>query len=338
MRKALLISGIILTCIISLGVVFRLLHFPGSSQMLVLGIGAVMVYFLPALSIYQLKNARTTGLKATIIFGAVVGILFLFPGLLFSIQRWPGGTLLFFAGIAGAIIFTFLYFITRSKAGDPVTPREPFTLIVLVLVVVLFGGRLFVREAANEKLKENNASYYSAMEQRQDADHAATEAYVKVLNDTNDTAAVRSAEELHRATIDVLQYINETRGEVVGWCMNIDPKYGDTLSVSLIDRPGDYDTPTHYFIGSDPANVTGKSKELSAVLKTYYNRNYSSDKVKKIIPDDIYSEEHDKLISWEWNNFYHKTILEALTTLLKIQTDILNAEKEALEKKEFKIK
>jgi hypothetical protein len=336
MRKTLLYSGIALTALILAGVILRLLHLPGSTPMLVIGIGLVMAYFLPMLLIHRIKNDTTRFQNITTIFGCVVGWLFLFPGLLFAIQRWPGSLMLVTGGIFLGIIFIVLFFLSRKNAGNPVVLREPFTIIIIALISILFTGRYFVREATNEKLKENIASYYSAMEKRLDADHAAGEAYIKVLNDTSDTAAVRLAEELHRATIDMVQYINETRGEVVGRCMGIDPQYGDTLSARLIDHPGDYDTPTHYFIGFDPANVTGKSKELKIVLVNYLDNYYSPDKTKKFRPDDVFSEEMDMLISWEWYNFYHRNIIETITTLAEIQTNILTLEKEALQKREFK--
>ncbi len=335
MRKSTLISGIILTAVVFIGVVLRLFHLPGSNPFIIFGIALLMVYFLPSLLIYRLKNDSTAFEKGTTIFGCIVAWLFLLPGLLFSIQRWPGGVFLIFLGIPGGLIFLVLYFLAKNKAQKPVSPFEPFTLIVLSLFIILFTGRFFVRQATAENLEQDMADYEIALTERSLANDAMQVSYNKVSNDTTDTLSIRSAQHLYSETQAVLQYINEMRGEVVAECIGAPPSVGDTFSVRLIERPGDYDTPTNYFIGPDPANVTGKSKELNAALYKYLNKNYSRDQIKGNEPADIYDKEQNRMISWGWATFYHKNIIQDLTTLLKIQTSILQLEKKAFEEKNF---
>src|ERR1044072_5926241 len=43
-------------------------------------------------------------------------------------------------------------------------------------------------------------------------------------------------------------------------------KQGDTLHSYLLAMPDNYDIPTHFMIGDDPANVTGKVKDLEAKI------------------------------------------------------------------------
>lgn len=336
MRKSTLILGVVLTCIIALGVLFRIMHWPGSSPMIVLGIGSVMTIFLPMLLIHRLKTDKTALERGTAIFGFITGFLFLFPGLLFSIQRWPGGVVMIYGGILFGLVFLFLFLLSRKKSGKPVFAIESFSLIIVSMLLVLFGGRFVVKQRSADKAHENMIAYAEAFkEQRrmvQEADHAFSE----IMAGNNDTATIRAAQHLHYETVQLLQYIYKMRAEVVARNMGIPESMADTLSMSLIERPTDYDTPTHYFIGEDPNNITGKAKDLQIALTQYLNDNYERQQVEKIVPRTIYIEETGVEISWASYNFYHKSIVEALTTLLKIQTNILKADKAALEKKEFK--
>lgn len=294
-----------------------------------------MVYFLPLLLVYRLKTVSTGFQKGVAVFGFVVGFLFLFPAFLFSIQRWPGGVFLYLLGTGSGLIFVILFFISENKSGKPFSLLQPFTIIISVMLLLLFSGRYFVRQRSADNAMQNMAEYYEVAKERAIAEQEANATYIKIVNDTSDTAAIRMAEKLHHATSEMMQLISEMRGDVVACCADVESRVGDTLSASLIPRPNDYDTPTMYFIGSNPANVTGKAKELNVVLSNYLRENYLPERIKEVKPADVYSNEYEKMVSWEWYFFYHKTIIEALTKLEQIKTDILELEKKSLETKEF---
>lgn len=336
MRKTTLVTGVVVTVMLFLGLALKFLHMPGGSALVVLGVGLTMVVFLPMLLVHRLKTDTTALQRGTAIFGFITAFLFLFPGLLFSIQRWPGGLVLFYAGIFFGLIFLLLFILSRNKSGKSISPTEPFSLIIVALLLILFGGRFVVRQRSADKAHENMIAYAEAFkEQRrmvQEADHAFSE----IMAGNNDTATIHSAQQLHYETVQLLQYIYKMRAELLSFSEGIPENMADTLSISLVEHPTDYDTPTHYFIGEDPNNITGKAKDLQIALTQYLNDNYERQQVEKIVPRTIYIEETDVEISWASYNFYHKSIAEALTTLLKIQTNILKADKAALEKKEFK--
>lgn len=136
------------------------------------------------------------------------------------------------------------------------------------------------------------------------------------------------------------EYINSLRGEMISLSAGFpeaEKKKGDTMRLILLDKPDDYDSPTHYMIGDDPAHVTGKAKDLKDKL-IQYNKDLLAlldDKQKTelkprldktLIPTDQYSKENEKMISWEWYNFYHAPIVAAVAQLTRIQNDVKNAE------------
>ncbi|MBI3512319.1 MAG: gliding motility protein GldM [Bacteroidetes bacterium] len=134
------------------------------------------------------------------------------------------------------------------------------------------------------------------------------------------------------------KYIDDLRGEMISHSAggDITPKIGDTLHLVLLDKPDDYDTPTHFMIGEDPSNVTGKAKDLKDSLIKYHDHlmallpKESQEKLKgsldPLIPKEQYSKEMEKMISWEWYNFYHIVIVASVAQLTRIQNDVKNAE------------
>jgi gliding motility-associated protein GldM len=147
------------------------------------------------------------------------------------------------------------------------------------------------------------------------------------------------AKKVQDLSTEICAYIRTIRGEMVAISAGLpenEKKKGDTLQLIYLDKPDDYDTPTHYMIGEDPANVTGKAKELEQklikfhddILKLVPEKSQAEVKprLEPLVPKDQYSKENEKMINWSWYNFYHAPIVAAIAQLDRIQTDVKNAE------------
>lgn len=130
--------------------------------------------------------------------------------------------------------------------------------------------------------------------------------------------------------------ITKIRGEMVALSAGVTPKQGDTMNLNYLDKPDDYDSPTTFMIGSDPANVTGAAKGLKDKLTKYFDdmtklvpekeQAAFKARIKPSIPGLVYSHEQGKEISWEWYNFYHAPIVACVAQLDRIVNDVKNAE------------
>ncbi|MCA6362540.1 MAG: gliding motility protein GldM [Bacteroidetes bacterium] len=115
-------------------------------------------------------------------------------------------------------------------------------------------------------------------------------------------------------------------------------KSGDTLRAKWLTKPDDYDIPTNFMIGDDPASI--EATKPSAVLKkklAEYKKfllGQLDEKAKASIgknlsildTPDQYSKDNEKMVSWEWYNFYHMPVSAMLANLARIQNDIKNTE------------
>jgi gliding motility-associated protein GldM len=121
----------------------------------------------------------------------------------------------------------------------------------------------------------------------------------------------------------------------------VDHKVGDTLRLTLLDKPDDYDNPTHYMVGSDPSNITGEAKPLKEKLIAYYGelvklvpkdkqKDFQSRIQPSIPTEKVYSAEHGEMVPWEEYNFYHAPIVAAIAQMDRIINDVKNAEGDAV--------
>ena len=111
---------------------------------------------------------------------------------------------------------------------------------------------------------------------------------------------------------------------------------GDTLRSTLLEKPDDYDIPTNFMIGADPANVTGKAAELEKQMdeyKAFLTKQLNPQQQKNLErnlatlnTDEVFNKTEEKDVSWAWGNFYHLPVVAMLANLTRLQVDVKNAE------------
>lgn len=100
------------------GTLFKILHYPGASILLVIGLALIALLFMPFALIVNVKGQKGLKAKAMPVSGFIGGsFLILFS--LFKIMHWPGASALFMVGIAiMLLIFMPLRFIKAYRNAD----------------------------------------------------------------------------------------------------------------------------------------------------------------------------------------------------------------------------
>lgn len=170
-----------------------------------------------------------------------------------------------------------------------------------------------------------------------------------MLNDEKKTAPLfNKAMEIKKESQRIYDYVQKIKNDLKTEVQfgtgagEAEHQIGDTLRSTLIDKPDDYDVPTHYMIGDDPANIGPEAaaavlkKELQGYKKFINDRSSpeSQEKMKNNLAAfdcvDQWNQSEEKDVSWEWYNFYHMPIVAMLANLTRIQVDIKNAEGDAV--------
>jgi len=106
MKKATSILGMAGGLFTIAGTLFKILHYPGASILLVLGLGIIALLFMPFALIVNIKGQSGIKAKAMPISGFIGGI-FLILFSLFKIMHWPGASALFIVGV-GVMLLVFM--------------------------------------------------------------------------------------------------------------------------------------------------------------------------------------------------------------------------------------
>lgn len=221
-------------------------------------------------------------------------------------------------------------------AGGKETPRQKMIgmmYLVLTALLALNVSKEIINafvvmntglEETNKNSSAKNGILYSAFANALANDEKKTRPYF------DDAMAVQ------KEAAAIIQYIEELKSDIKLQTEKLESKQvADTFSLRNISKLDDYDTPTLIMIGSDPANVTGKAKELKDKIEAFKSKLLNLKSLTEterknynvgLYTGEFWNQSEEKMVSWEWYNFYHLPIAAAVANLTKMQNDIRNVE------------
>lgn len=138
MKKTLYLIGLLSTIFTFLGSIFKIMHWPGASVMIIIGAFSFAFIFIPFLIFLKFKEVIFLFDKFIYSIGVVLGTI-LMVGFVFKLMHWPLATVLMLSSI---VIFNFVYipvyFLSRFKRED-----LEFNTIVNSVLMFSFGSILF---------------------------------------------------------------------------------------------------------------------------------------------------------------------------------------------------
>ena len=143
MKNTMKITGIAGTVLLSLAVIFKIMHWPAASVMMVMGIFLLVALFMPA-SMMVLWKETKSGKYLLLFISAFLACTFFIVGVLFKIQHWPGaGVLISLAIISGAVIFLPLLLAMKLQEDDKSSKRTVYVLAFIT--TLLYLGHIWFR-------------------------------------------------------------------------------------------------------------------------------------------------------------------------------------------------
>ena len=151
MKKIMIISGTFSAIVMSIGILFKFMHWPGASACIVLGIVISSLVFLPLL--FTLKAKEKQNIKDKLILGlATISGILISLAILFKIMHWPGANMM---GTTFVIIMLALY-IPLSFFSGIKNPEAKINTIVTTIIMIM-GSGLFLT-LVNSKPTTRNLS------------------------------------------------------------------------------------------------------------------------------------------------------------------------------------
>lgn len=175
MKKTMISSGIFAALATICGAFFKLMHWPGSNPLLLLGLVTLSLIFLPLMFTLKIKEKQNKKDKFILLTGSVVATL-LGIASVFKIMHWPMASIMIYISL-GLLIFIFLplYFISGIRNPDTRTN----TIVTSVLIVAGTGLMMVLpNRAPSIRLNKATVNYM------RNEDAALTEVKSLVITDS----------------------------------------------------------------------------------------------------------------------------------------------------------
>lgn len=319
MRVANSIIGGITTFFLLVGVLFKIMHWPGAGVMIVLFSSLLSMY------VFLVAGANISKYKGRSFLQACNGIggfgaSILSIGLLFKIMHWPGSGAMMFLGLllSGLVVILFMVFYIVKK--EPIHLSSGTFFVIICFGILLYGvsvggssKSLLVNVTENaEKIEKNTTLIIKKNSE-----------IIDFFNNKAD-AISRESKQIYEVTLILNIYIDNLKSLLYENTDAIPKEIADTISITLISSKDNYDIPSLTLGLADPSNPRNgeyTAKELKEKINHFNNIvKVTSPNIKTINTED-YSYYNGKLDSWETSMFYHYTLSQVILTLNQIQLE-----------------
>jgi len=309
MKKVMLRSGMFSAITFAIGAIFKIMHWPGASAMLVFAIFISSFIFLPLFFIIKSKEVKATKEKFIIGFGVIFGILFSISTI-FKIMHWPGAHLLWLVCL-GVLFFLFLPLFFFSGIRNPETKMNTILSSIMILVA---GGLLFTLTALQSGLNGQEALRIADQQIKvvgQNVQLASENKYQVSISDSVN-------ENLKNRVNEIIKDVEKTRSGLYTY-LSDGKKFSEKELIEAYY--GNYQLPGMYFFQELNGNVEDDKlkphllnlKKQLIDFKRFIELNYSKKQSDILnLNDDFRTYKSGiKKVSWEYLNF-HATPMEVI--------------------------
>lgn len=132
MKKIMIYSGAITTALLTFGLIFKFMHWPGASALILLGILTASLVFLPLVFTLRIREKQATKDKVTLLIGSICCILITLH-VLFKVMHWPFANLM---GVTGMFILIAIYLPVFFFGGVRNPETKVNTIVTSVLIII----------------------------------------------------------------------------------------------------------------------------------------------------------------------------------------------------------
>ena len=324
MKKVAFSFGLTSTILLLAGTIFKLMHWPGSAVLIVLGAGSLAFVYLPMLLWHKLKESPRD--ESMMHISGFVGLTLTTIGVLFKIMHWPGAAVTLLSGMAIlAALYVPLFYFKKYKSSANKSITLSTGLVAMTCLILVFGLM-----SVNRSTNFNRGILLVGAELEDSVDKAANnEALYSKLEGNQNAVALKATVNKSSTTLESfrLELISETEG--------ISREDAKNAKVYLLNGQDNFDIPTHILFGGEGefsanALITSLESFQTEILQVYKPEIRSE--MAAILPFDFSKtyEMSGHETDWETYHFRHIPLSGVLSQLSKMQLDIRNAETQAL--------
>ncbi|MES2764084.1 MAG: hypothetical protein V4677_17845 [Bacteroidota bacterium] len=206
MKKIMIISGTFSAVVMSIGIFFKFMHWPGAALCILLGIVISSLVFLPLLFTLKAKEKQTIKDKLILGLATFSGIL-ISSAVLFKIMHWPGANMM---GLTFVIIMLVLYIPLYFFSGIK-NPEAKVNTIVTTIIMIMGCGLFLTLVNSRPTTRNLSDSEIEYLANDEVMIKNESEKLNKIAgSDTSLTKSIARAEEIYKICeelkADILEY------------------------------------------------------------------------------------------------------------------------------------
>lgn len=199
MKKIMLVSGMLSASILTFGLIFKFMYWPGAAVMIFAGILLLSFVFLPLLFVLKAKEKKENKDKIIIGLGALASIS-LSLGVLFKIMHWPFANILCISALM-IMVFLFLPIYYSSGIKNPDTKVNTTVSSILIIVGSALILTLVRSPAGTQKQYANTTRSLFINEQILENEQKWVNNYLKA--DANQSEFIKESTEIFNLTANL---------------------------------------------------------------------------------------------------------------------------------------
>ncbi len=138
MKKSVYIAGISCAILILFGCIFKIMHWPGASVMIISSVSLFCFWFLPSalMNSYEtmpLKKMKTLHIVSFVVFSVCM------MGVLFKVMHWPGASVLLLLGILLPFIVFLPVYLYHTREEEKTGNKNFLGLTIGLTFLAVFG-------------------------------------------------------------------------------------------------------------------------------------------------------------------------------------------------------
>ena len=322
------------------GVLFKVMHWPGASITLLLGWGVLLGIFLPLLLISLIRSSSSSKEKRIYTIGIIALILFEMATA-FKMFHWPGaGPLMIVGSVLLISVFLPMFTYHKYKETGKITGQYIF-LIITSMFFILFTF-LLVMNVSKDVLgvftinNSNNKMLSNYIEQKNDP----LLVNFKNLPDSVKLKIEPEISSIRNSSKELCEFINDIKIQIIQSAENTDKTSAQELANNpeLISAKDNYEIVTKIMYGDKINGDDGLAKILKEKIEKFkanlISLQLNNPEVLKFINsslDTSYDVTYNGVnLNWEFYNFYHIMLIIAINYLSELEINIRTAESEAI--------
>jgi hypothetical protein len=260
MKKVTFGFGLTSTFLLLAGTIFKLMHCLGGGIMLVLGVGLLVLGYLPMILTHKLKESPKGDALMHIL--GFLGLCITSVGVLFKLQHWPGAGPLLYTGmaiLAAGYVPVYFYKRYQTSANKPVTFSS--SLIATACIILIFA----LMQVRNPQVYE-----YGVMT----VNDQLTESNLELANINNELVAVSNwseAQSLASETEAMVAYLEDLKSHLILETKRITGESSDEMNLHKLDIKHDNGATTQVLLRFEGEVRTGaySAQELERKLNDF---------------------------------------------------------------------